>query len=132
MMQFKETKAHEVIAAAVKACLAAHGIVGVRADDKEYHSDLFPNVQTYLHGCGLGVAIFERIEAEIFNPNVSLEVGYMFAMGKPVCLLKDRTLTALHTDLVGKLYREFDPQDPAKTIHPALSKWLVDRGFAGS
>lgn len=130
LMQFRDTKAHGQIAKAIKEGLAAHGITGVRADDKEYHEDLFPNIVTYMHGCGMGVAVFERIEAENFNPNVSLEMGYMYAMGKPLCLLKDRTLTALHTDLMGKLYREFDPYDPGGTIPPRLSRWLNDRGLS--
>jgi hypothetical protein len=129
LMQFRNTTAHEQIAGAIKKGLAAHGIAGVRADDKEYHEDLFPNIVTYMHGCGMGVAVFERIEAENFNPNVSLEVGYMYAMGKPLCLLKDQTMTALHTDLMGKLYRQFDPHDPDGTIPPRLSRWLNDRGL---
>ena len=82
---------------------------------------------TYIYGCGFGVAVFERIEAEEFNPNVSLEVGYMLALKKPVCLLKDKTLKTLHTDLVGKLYKEFDPQNPGKTIPDRISQWLLDK-----
>ena len=31
--------------------------------------------------------MFERLESERYNPNVALEVGYMMALGKPVCLL---------------------------------------------
>ena len=27
------------------------------ARDKEYHEDLYPNIQTYMHGCGFGIAI---------------------------------------------------------------------------
>jgi nucleoside 2-deoxyribosyltransferase len=130
MMQFRRTKAHEGIVEAIRDGLAPFDIAAVRADDKEYHEDLLPNVRTYLHGCGFGVAVFERIEAEEFNPNVSLEVGYLLAMGKPVCLLKDRTLKTLHTDLVGRLYRIFDPLDPAGTIPPAISRWLSDRRLA--
>ena len=80
-------------------------------------------------GCGFGVAVFERIEAEQFNPNVSLEVGYMRALSKEVCLLKDKTLTTLQTDLLGKLYRQFDPQDPERTIPNELSRWLSDKGI---
>lgn len=127
LMQFGQTKAHDEITAAVKEGLAKHGIIGIRADDREYHDDLFPNVLTYIHGCGLGVAVFERIEAERFNPNVALEVGYMFAMRKPVCLLKDQTLSALHADLIGKLFRQFDTQNPGETIPPTVSKWLSDK-----
>jgi hypothetical protein len=59
------------------------------------------------------------------------EVGYMYALGKKLCLLKDHTFTALHTDLTGKLYREFDPYDPDGTIPSQLSRWLNDRGLSG-
>ena len=129
MMQFGKTKAHNEIVKAIRKVLDSHGISGVKADDKQYHDDLFPNVMTYLCGCGFGIAVFERIEAEKFNPNVSLEVGYMFAFKKPVCLLKDRTLKTLHTDLVGKLYKAFDPQDPIKTIPDEITQWLFDKGI---
>lgn len=129
MMQFGKTKAHDEIVKAIRIVLDSHGISGVKADDKQYHDDLFPNVMTYLYGCGFGIAVFERIEAEDFNPNVSLEVGYMFALRKPVCLLKDQTLKTLHTDLVGKLYKVFDPQDPDKTIPDEISQWLSDKGI---
>jgi hypothetical protein len=129
MMRFGKTRAHENIVEGVKAALTPQDIIVLRADDKQYHDDLFPNVLTYVYGCRFGVAVFERIETGQFNPNVALEVGYMFALRKDVCLLKDRTLTALHADLVGKLYREFDPQDPIATIPGELSRWLEDKGF---
>lgn len=127
MMQLSHSKAHREIAEGVRGGLKPFGVAGVRADEKQYHDDLLSNVLTYVFGCGLGVAIFERIEGEEFNPNVALEVGYMFALRKPVCLLKDRTLKALHTDLVGKLYRVFDPQDPIATIPRELSRWFTDK-----
>jgi hypothetical protein len=130
LMPFGKTKAYEQIGQAIKNGLAAHGITGIRADDKEYHEDLFPNVLTYMHGCRMGVAVFERIEEETFNPDVSLEVGYLNAIRKPLCLLKDQTLTQLHADLMGKLYREFDPYDPSGTIPPQITQWLNDRALS--
>jgi hypothetical protein len=128
MMQFGSTSAHDKIVQGIRDTLAPHGLIAVRADDKEYHSSLLPNIQTYLHGCDFGIAVFERIEQDDFNPNVSLEVGYMMAMGKDVCLLKDKTLKTLHTDLVGRLYRTFDPQDPITSIPIELTKWMKDKG----
>lgn len=129
MMQFGNTRAHTEITEAVRSGLAAHGIQGVRADDKRYHDHVFFNILTYLHGCGLGIAIYDRIETDTYNPNVALEVGYLFAMRKPVCLLKDQTLATLPTDLVGQLYDPFDPQAADGTIPPVLSKWLSDKGL---
>ena len=127
MMRFGKTAAHEKIVQGIKDALAPYAIQAVRADDKDWHSDLFYNVLTCLYGSGFGIAVFERIEREDFNPNVALEVGYVMALGKPVCLLKDQTLTSLHTDLVGKLYKTFDPQDPISSIPSQLTKWMQDK-----
>ena len=127
MMQFGSTEMHDQIVSGIKDTLEKYGITALRADDKEYHDDLFPNVLTYLYGCGFGIAVFERLEADDFNPNVSLEVGYMRALRKPVCLLKDKTLKTLQTDLVGKLYKSFDPQKPEVSIPAELDKWLSDK-----
>lgn len=129
MMRFGSTTAHEAIVSAIKVTLEENGIIGLRADDKQYHDDLFFNVLTYVYACDFGIAVFERIEMEQFNPNVALEVGYMLALTKPVCLLKDRTLTTLQVDLIGKLYKVFDPLDPNGTIPKELRKWLKDKGI---
>jgi CHAT domain-containing protein len=129
IMQFGTTAAHQKIVDSIREGLANKGMTALRADDKQYHDDLFANVLTYIYGCGFAIAVFERLEREQFNPNVALEVGYMFALGKQVCLLKDKTLSTLHADLVGRLYREFDPQNPEGTIPTALNRWLGDKGL---
>jgi hypothetical protein len=130
MMRFGTTLAHRKIHSAIERVLAAADMTAVRADQKQYHDDLYFNILTYMHGCGSGVAVFERLEEEHFNPNVAFEVGYMLSMKRPVCLLKDRTLPTLHADLIGKIYKEFDPQDPSQTIPAVLSRWLDDKGLS--
>lgn len=130
VMQFGKTKTHDKIYEAISSALEPSGILAVRADGKRFHDDLFYNVLTYLHGCRFGIAVFERIQEDDFNPNVSLEVGYLLALRKPICFLKDQTLQALPTDLVGKLYTSFDPQDTKKTIRSALQSWIADLAFA--
>jgi hypothetical protein len=130
MMRFGETGAHARIEKTIKQVLEKHGIVGLLARDKEFHDDLFSNILTYAHGCDFGIAVFERLKTDEFNPNVALEVGYILGLSKQVLLLKDQTLRALHTDLVGKLYREFDPQSPEETIPPQIDRWLRDKGLA--
>lgn len=127
MMQFGRTKLHKLIVDSVRKTLKKYDIQGFRADDKQYHDDLFYNVLTYIYGCRFGIAIFERLEDDLHNPNVALEVGYMIALKKPVCLLRDNTLRTLQTDLVGKLYKSFDPQNPGKTIPGQLENWLTDK-----
>ena len=128
MMKYQGTPLHRRITEAIRNSCSVHGLEGLRADDKRYSDDLLPNVRTYMHGCNSGIAVIERLTEDEFNPNVSLEVGYMMAQGKPVCLLKDKTLTSLQTDLVGRLYDPFDTQEPESTIPPVLEKWLIDKG----
>jgi len=53
----------------------------------------------------------------------------MLALRKPVCILKDRTLKTLHSDIMGRLYRQFDPQDPAGSIPSELGAWMRDKGL---
>jgi hypothetical protein len=127
MMKLGRTTAHDSIIKIIRSTLSRYGIHAFRADDKQYHDDLFPNVLTYIYGCRFGIAVFERLEQDEFNPNVSLEFGYMNALKKSVCLLKDKTLRTLQTDLVGKLYKTFDPQDITNTIPPELESWLRDK-----
>ena len=129
MMRFGKTPAHDEVAETVKRTLELNNITGLRADDKEYHHDTFWNILTYVHYCGFGIAIFERIESDDYNSNVGLEIGYTLALGKKVCLLKDKTLKTLQSDLMGRLYREFDTRD-WKTIPDVLDKWLKDWGLA--
>lgn len=105
----------------IQGVLSDHGYIGIRADFKDYHSELLPNVMTYMEGCGFGIVVF----LEDYNPNVSLESGYMISNGKPICFLKEKNLEKLYVDIISKLYKEFDASD-LETIKPELEKWLKD------
>jgi hypothetical protein len=129
MMRYTPSPIHNRVYTAIKSACARLGLEVLRADQKAYSDELLSNIRTYMHGCGFGISIFERITTEDFNPNVSLEVGYMMALGKPVCFLKDKYLPALHTDLVGRLYQPFDPQDPEASLPIVLEMWLRDKGI---
>ena len=128
-MRFVETRLHNEIITGIRAACDSLGLVALRADDRTYSDDLLLNIRTYMHGCDLGIAIFERLTQDEFNPNISLELGYMLALGKPVCLLKDTTLGALHTDVVGRLYESFDAQNPSQSIQNALERWLRSKSL---
>ncbi len=129
MMQFGKTEAHNGIVTGLRSLFAKYGITLLRGDDKQYHDDLMSNVLTYMHCASFGVAVFDRLEREVFNPNVSLEVGYMLAKQKPVCIVKDETLLTLPTDLMGKLYRTFSPDSAFTSIQPPVLHWATDIGI---
>jgi hypothetical protein len=124
MMPFSDGKPHKRIFKAIKSILATYDIEALRADERTYEDDLLPNILTYIYGCDVGIAVFERISGETFNPNVSLEVGYWMALRKPICYLRDKTLPKLHSDLISKLYYEFDTYEPEKTIDKVMRKWV--------
>lgn len=129
VMRFAAEKPYARIVDVIKKTAEGLGLAVVRADEHEFHGNLLNNVRTYLHGCGFGIALYERITTEEPNANVGLEVGYLMAMEKPVLLLKDKTVPTLQTDLAGELYKEFDPHDPEGTIPAQLTKWLEDYGI---
>jgi hypothetical protein len=126
MMRFAETRLHQHLTASICEAVAPYKINVLRADYREYHPDVYLNILTYIYRCWFGIAVFERIETQEPNPNISLEVGLMFGLRKRVCLLKDKTLPALQSDLVGQLYKPFDVIEPESTVKQHLCKWLID------
>jgi hypothetical protein len=127
MMKFEDTNVQSKIVRFLKDEFKKKGLHLLRVDDKAYSDDLFLNIKTYMHGCGFGLALFERINSNYFNPNVSLEVGYLMALKKPILFLKDKNLDSLHSDLVGKLYYSFDVQNLKKSLPTLLEKWLREK-----
>ena len=127
MMKFEDTPIQKKLVQVIKDHFKNQNVFIMRADEKWYDDDLLNNIKTYMHGCQFGIALFDRIKSNYFNPNVSLEIGYMTALNKPVLLLKDSTLDSLQTDLVGKLYHEFDFQNPEETLPIVLNKWINDK-----
>jgi hypothetical protein len=132
MMRFANKTFYPDLVQCLKNSFNGERISLVRADDKEYHPDLFTNIQTYMHGCGFGVAVFDKIGIEDFNPNVSLEVGYMLSMHKEILFLKDKELKSLNADLMGRLYKDFDTYDIQNTVPKNVQIWLKDKGFCYS
>jgi protein-tyrosine-phosphatase len=132
MMRFANRAANRQILQALRSALGYYAVNLLRADQKAYADSLWENVKYYMDVCDLGVAVFEQLIKKDFNPNVSLELGYMLARCKKVLLLKERSLPRLPSDIVGHLYKEFDARDIPKTIRRAAEAWLRDIGIAKS
>lgn len=121
---------HTTIIREIKKTLEENNIVGLIATDKEYEEDLFPNIQVYMYCCDFGIGVFTKIDnAREFNPNLSVEVGYMMGLGKNVCYLKEKQSSKLDTDLLSKLYKEFDALNLDTTLPQVIGKWLQDKGI---
>lgn len=123
MMHFGVEDYREEIRETIVNTLAERGYEVIRADDKDYHDELWSNIVIQMIGCKYGVGVFEKIDEEEFNPNVALEVGFMKARQQEVLLLKEKRVAALNADIVGKLYKPFDMMNIAETIGRQVSKW---------
>ena len=124
IMPFREelNKVYEII----KDIFASKGYSAIRADEKEFTNDLWENVRVYLECCNVAVAVFDKNDQDNYNPNVAIEVGYMLSKGNKVCLLKDKKLPKLPSDLISKMYKEYDPDDVEGTLPEQLGLWIRD------
>jgi len=95
------------------------------AKDRKIVDDLWDNICIYMLASKYGVVVFEQAHDNDFNPNVSLELGFMLSMGKRILLLKEDELKTLPTDVVGKLYDSFNISNP-DTIKDIVDKWVKD------
>ena len=100
------------------------------ATDRELDSTLWGNITSFMTGCKYGVAVFTRRDDAVkgtiepdFNPNVSLELGFMTSRAKRVLLLKDSVLRTLPTDLMGHLYKQFDLRKVGRQLPPLVRQW---------
>lgn len=125
MMRFGATAQMKQIHDAIVAGLADHGMNAVRADDRDYTGELWSNIEVYLTGCAYGIAVFEDIEQRDYNPNVSLELGYLMGRGKRTLLLKEKRLPNMPSDVVHRLYKEFDGYDIEKSVKREVGTWIT-------
>lgn len=122
IMPFREEL--NIVYKTIKETFKNHGINVVRADEKEFIDDLWQNVKVYLKCCQMAVAVFDKNDQDSYNPNVALEVGYMLANRRKVCLLKDNRLEGMPTDLISRLYREYDANDIANSVSKVIDIWI--------
>ena len=123
MMPFNLDKDLEDSSTIIKERLSDYGVACNRADWTVVSDDLWENIRIYMHVADYGIAIYEKMEQSDYNPNVSIELGYMIALGTPVCLLKEKGLPKLPSDMSGKLYFEYDKSRRSASIKDAITRW---------
>jgi protein-tyrosine-phosphatase len=132
MMSFSNRPQQRKIRDTLRQTLSRYGKHVLRADEKAYAGSLWDNVKFYLDACELGIAVFDQLVTSDFNPNVSLELGYMLARQRKVLLLKERSLPPFPSDILGQLYKEFDIRNVKDSVSGGVLSWLQDIGIAKS
>ncbi len=129
MMRFIKNEKYELIEKTIKEKLLEYGFWGYLARDKYLSEDLWENIELYMNRCNFGMAVFEMIEESDFNPNISIELGYLIAQRKKCLLLKEKQMKNLPTDFCGRLYRSFDKTRINISIEYEIEEWMKDLGY---
>ena len=130
MMRYVDTSQFVAIEDSIRRALRSFGLIGRLAKDRAISDDLWENTRLYMMNAGYGIAVFEEIDRRDFNPNISLELGYMYALGRRCLLLKDKRMARLPTDTCGKIYKDFDTFDVGGSISAQVEAWCeVDLGL---
>jgi len=114
----------------IKETLQHYGLKAVLARDVAFHMQLWNNVRFCMDHSRYAIVVFERISHPEFNPNVSLELGYMLALRRPCLILKEQSLPTLPTDIIGQMYTPFNSHKVTETISVAIDKWLQKLGHS--
>lgn len=123
-MPFSGSRADSIFKA-VSAELSDHGLIPLRADQKAFASSLWWNVVTYMLGSSYGLAIYEPYEDIPFNPNISIEAGFMLALDRPVLLLANEKLSKLPTDFSGYIYKTYSSAGSVtRTARMGVRDWI--------
>lgn len=129
----------------IKSVLHSYNITPCLANKQggEHNDYLWQNIEVFIHGCDFGIGIYaddsilkgrnekeyKKRDKELFkririNPNMSQEVGYMLGLQKKVCILKDKKLDKLPTDLAGRIYVEYSDEFDLKK---QLGEWITNK-----
>jgi len=130
MTRFRDTKQHIRISETITKVLSSYSLNLIRADEKQYHNELWTNTKLCMDASRYGIAIIEQIDERDFNPNVNLELGYMLGQNKKCLILKEKRVNYLFTDLLGHLFREFDAYEIEESVSKQVTEWLKDLGIA--
>lgn len=131
MMRFSDESQFNELELSIRDAVYKYGLFARLAKDRAYAEDIWPNIVFYMQNCEYGIAVFEEIDVREFNPNVSMELGYMYALGRSCLLLKDKRMPRLPVDICGKIYKDFDTYDIKKTVTRRISEWCEhDLGLA--
>lgn len=98
----------------IKSVLSKNGHHGILASDHKLTDDLYNPIACLLC-CSKGIAVFDEADAEgKFNPNVAYELGMLHLLSRECLILKHQSLRSLHTDILMKLYLEYETVENAQ------------------
>lgn len=125
MMKYRDGNQH--VSDIIRAAVENAGLKLWLASEVRITDELATNVVACLICCKYGIALFDEPEdQQHINPNVAYELGMMHLLDRDCLLLKSKNVTIL-SDILAKLYVQYDPLKPGEIIS-LTKKWLIDVG----
>jgi hypothetical protein len=120
-LMIKYRKRNKNLISKIKSVLSEHGMNGILASEHNLTDDLYNPIACLL-SCSRGIAVFDKAEVgQKFNPNVAYELGMLHLLGRGCLILKHQSLKTLHTDILMKLYNEYETPEAAGM---KVRKWI--------
>jgi hypothetical protein len=110
---------------AVRQAVQDCGFKARLASDKDYHPQLWDNVELHLLGCKRGIAIVEDKYRPELNPNVAMEWGWLRGMGRNVLYLVEKDFNQGRADWEGLIEKQFEWANPGPGIDAGIRAWLT-------
>jgi hypothetical protein len=127
MMKYRDSNKH--IGDIIKSAVENVGLKIWLAADVRITDELATNVVSCLLCCKYGIALFDEPEdAQHINPNVAYELGMLHLLDRQCLILKSSNIQ-IQSDLLAKLYVQYDPIKPGEIIS-LTKKWLLEVGAA--
>jgi len=107
---------------AIRDEVARHGLVLHVASDGNARDTLWENVVTYMWSCKYAIVLVDAADGNV-NSNVMIEVGGMLMTGRRCAIIRDASVPAMPSDLVGHIYKAADLSNHAETVQ-LIASWI--------
>ncbi len=108
----------------LRGAVAAHGLRLLVASDGMKEDTLWANVVTYMWASKYAIVLLDK-PGEALNSNVLIEIGGMLMTGRRCAILRDQSVPAMPSDLVGHIYKGADLADHDASV-AEIHKWIRD------
>ncbi|WP_162599927.1 hypothetical protein [Nocardioides solisilvae] len=108
----------------LREATAAHGLALQVASDGMAEDTLWANVVTYMWASKYAIVLMDSADG-VLNSNVLIEIGGMLMTGRRCAILRDKSVPAMPSDLVGHIYKPTDLADHDASV-AEIHKWIRD------
>ena len=108
----------------LRDAVSQHGLVLQVASDGMVEDTLWANVVTYMWSSKYAIVLMDSADG-VLNSNVLIEVGGMLMTGRRCAILRDESVPAMPSDLVGHIYKPVALSDHEASVQ-LIHQWIRD------